>query len=68
MNFAISFSGQGVQNLAHVQQLKDLAIELDVKLQLTQHLPELFKPDLSESDLYCNDFAQPFILPQKEKI
>ncbi|MGQ9373963.1 acyltransferase domain-containing protein [Acinetobacter tandoii] len=61
MNFAILFSGQGVQNLAHVQQLKDLAIELDVKLQLTQHLPELFKPDLSETDLYCNDFAQPFI-------
>lgn len=61
MNFAILFSGQGVQNLAHVQQLKDLATELDVNLQLKQHLPELFKPDLSETDLYSNDFAQPFI-------
>lgn len=61
MNFAILFSGQGVQNLAHVQQLKDLATELDVNLQLKQHLPELFKPDLSEADLYSNDFAQPFI-------
>ncbi|TCB79582.1 acyltransferase domain-containing protein [Acinetobacter sp. ANC 4173] len=61
MNFAILFSGQGVQNLAHVQQLKDLATELNVTSQLTQCLPTLFNPNLSEADLYSNDFAQPFI-------
>jgi [acyl-carrier-protein] S-malonyltransferase len=61
MNFAILFSGQGVQNLAHVQQLKDLATELNVTSQLTQCLPTLFNPNLSEVDLYSNDFAQPFI-------
>ncbi|MCJ8162251.1 ACP S-malonyltransferase [Acinetobacter zhairhuonensis] len=61
MNFAIIFSGQGLQNLAHVQQLKDLALELNVSQQLQQHLPQLFDPDLSEPDLYPNDFAQPFI-------
>lgn len=61
MNFAILFSGQGLQNLAHVQQLKDLATEFNVTSQLTQYLPTLFNPDLSEADLYSNDFAQPFI-------
>ena len=61
MNFAILFSGQGLQNLVHVQQLKDLATEFNVNSQLTQYLPTLFNPDLSEADLYSNDFAQPFI-------
>jgi len=61
MNFAILFSGQGLQNLVHVQQLKDLATEFNVNSQLTQYLPTLFHPDLSEADLYSNDFAQPFI-------
>jgi len=61
MNFAIIFSGQGLQNLSHVQQLKDLAMELNVTQQLQQYLPKLFDPDLSEVDLYPNDFAQPFI-------
>ena len=61
MNFAIIFSGQGLQNLSHVQQLKDLALEFNISQQLQQHLPKLFDPDLSEADLYPNDFAQPFI-------
>lgn len=61
MNFAIIFSGQGLQNLSHVQQLQDLALEFNVSQQLQQHLPKLFDPDLSEADLYPNDFAQPFI-------
>lgn len=61
MNFAILFSGQGLQNLSHVQQLKDLATELNVTSQLTHYLPTLFNPNLSEADLYSNDFAQPFI-------
>jgi [acyl-carrier-protein] S-malonyltransferase len=61
MNFAIVFSGQGLQNLSHVQQLKDLAIELNVSDHLQQYLPKLFDTDLIEADLYPNDFAQPFI-------
>lgn len=61
MNFAIIFSGQGLQNLSHVQQLKDLALEFNISQQLQQHLPKLFDLDLSEADLYPNDFAQPFI-------
>ena len=61
MNFAIIFSGQGLQNLSHVQQLLDMAAELNVTQQLQQYLPKLFDPDLTEADLYPNDFAQPFI-------
>ena len=61
MNFAIIFSGQGLQSLAHVQELLTLAGELHVSDILKQHLPKLFCSDLTEADLYPNEFAQPFI-------
>lgn len=61
MNFAIIFSGQGLQSLAHVQELLTLADELHVSHILKQHLPKLFCSDLTEADLYPNEFAQPFI-------
>lgn len=61
MNFAIIFSGQGLQSLAHVQELISMAEELHVSDILKQHLPKLFCSDLTEADLYQNEFAQPFI-------
>lgn len=61
MNFAIFFSGQGVQNLQHVDELLRMAEELQVTDTLKQHLPKLFSVHLTEHDLYQNDFAQPFI-------
>ena len=61
MNFAIIFSGQGLQSLAHVQELLSMADELHVSDILKQHLPQLFCSDLTEADLYPNEFAQPFI-------
>jgi len=61
MNFAIIFSGQGLQSLVHVQELLTLADELHVSDSLKQHLPRLFCSDLTEADLYPNEFAQPFI-------
>ena len=61
MNFAIIFSGQGLQSLVHVQELLTLADELHVSAILKRHLPQLFCSDLTEPDLYSNEFAQPFI-------
>lgn len=61
MNFAIIFSGQGLQNLAHVHELRSMAKELQVVDELKLHLPKLFFSDLTEVDLYSNEFAQPFI-------
>lgn len=61
MNFAIIFSGQGLQTLAHVDELLDIADELQVMDELKLHLPKLFSSDLTEADLYPNEFAQPFI-------
>ena len=62
MNFAIIFSGQGLQSLAHVQELLSMADELHVSHILKQHFPRLFCSDLTEADLYANEFAQPFIV------
>lgn len=61
MNFAIIFSGQGLQNLAHVHELRSMAEELQVLDKLKLYLPKLFCSDLTEADLYPNEFAQPFI-------
>lgn len=61
MNFAIIFSGQGLQNLAHVHELRSMAKELQVVDELKLYLPKLFCSDLTEADLYPNEFAQPFI-------
>lgn len=61
MNFAIIFSGQGLQNLAHVHELRSMAKELQVVDELKLYLPKLFCSDLTELDLYPNEFAQPFI-------
>ncbi len=61
MNFAIIFSGQGLQNLEHVHELRSMAKELQVVDELKLYLPKLFCSDLTEVDLYPNEFAQPFI-------
>ncbi len=54
MNFAIIFSGQGLQNLAHVHELRSMAKELQVVDELKLYLPKLFCSDLTEVDLYPN--------------
>ena len=44
-----------------MQELLSMADELHVSDILKQHLPQLFCSDLTEADLYPNEFAQPFI-------
>lgn len=61
MNFAIFFSGQGLQQFQHVEELLSWAEQLNVTDTLRQHLPQLFSEHVDELDLYQNQFAQPFI-------
>ncbi|MFC3902688.1 [acyl-carrier-protein] S-malonyltransferase [Acinetobacter marinus] len=61
MNFIICFSGQGLQNLQHIEELRAWAEEFKIVDTLQRDLPSLYAEDISEIDLYQNEFAQPFI-------
>lgn len=61
MNFAILFSGQGLQTHQHIHELLGYAVKDEIRNALEQNLPEIFKADLQALDIYNNEFAQPFI-------
>lgn len=61
MNFAILFSGQGLQTRQHIDELVAYAVDDKVRNALQQNLPEIFDPDIEALDIYDNQFAQPFI-------
>lgn len=61
MNFAILFSGQGLQTRQHIDELLAYAVDDKVRNALQQNLPEIFDPDIEALDIYDNQFAQPFI-------
>lgn len=61
MNFAILFSGQGLQTRQHIDELLAYALNDEIRVCLEQDLPEIFHDDLQELDIYDNQFAQPFI-------
>lgn len=61
MNFAILFSGQGLQTRQHIDELLAYAVDDKVKEALQQNLPEIFNPNIEALDIYDNQFAQPFI-------
>lgn len=61
MNFAILFSGQGLQTRQHIDELLAYAVDDKVRNALQQNLPEIFDPDIEALDIYNNQFAQPFI-------
>lgn len=61
MNFAILFSGQGLQTRQHIDELLAYALNEEIRACLEPVLPEIFHKDLKELDIYDNQFAQPFI-------
>lgn len=61
MNFAILFSGQGLQTWQHIEELLAYAVDDEIRSCLQQGLPEIFEENLHELDIYNNQFAQPFI-------
>ncbi|OTG84115.1 hypothetical protein B9T31_13210 [Acinetobacter sp. ANC 4558] len=61
MNFAILFSGQGLQTWKHIDELLTYSDDDEIRACLQQGLPEIFEKDLQQLDIYDNQFAQPFI-------
>lgn len=61
MNFAILFSGQGLQTQQHIDELRTYASDDDIRKVLEQYLPEIFQEDIQTLNMYDNQFAQPFI-------
>lgn len=61
MSSVILFSGQGLQQHHHVDELIGYCDQYPIEDALLALIPEVFKAKNLSLDLYQNDFAQPFI-------
>lgn len=61
MNFAILFSGQGLQTLQHIDEVLRAAEQYGISDILKSILPEIYQENIQHLDIYRNDIAQPLI-------
>ena len=61
MNFVIIFSGQGLQSIKHMQEIKDTAQELGLSEQFQPLIHQISDADFNPAQLFDNQVAQPFI-------
>ena len=61
MNFVIIFSGQGLQSIKHMQEIKDTAQELGFSEQFQPLINQISDTGFNPAQLFDNQFAQPFI-------
>lgn len=61
MNLVILFSGQGLQQQQHVDEVIFLAEQFGYTTALTQQLPEIYSADFDSQQIFDNQLAQPLI-------
>lgn len=61
MNLVILFSGQGLQNQHHLEEIKQLALEQGYSEVLAAALPEIYAPNFTVDQIFQNNIAQPMI-------
>lgn len=61
MNLVILFSGQGLQQQHHLEEVKQLAQEQGYTDRLTAALPEIYDPNFTADQIFQNNIAQPMI-------